>query len=224
MRALPLTRPSDASLAALQAHFLSILPRIEWQAFVYFRGLRCPNRKDDAVQETVALAWKWFVRLVEQGKDPLTFPTVLAKFAARAVKCGRRICGQEKAKDVLSQQAQQRHGFVVEALPSSPGTSYESLYGAIHGQQRQDLFEERLSDNTQTPVPEQVAFRIDFPNWLATLTARERLLVHAMAQNERTLDLSRHFDLSPGRISQLRRELHNDWRRFLDDEEEPCSV
>ena len=71
---------------------------------------------------------------------------------------------------------------------------------------------------------EKVAFRIDFPNWLATLTARERLLVHAMARNERTLDLSRHFDLSPGRISQLRRELHSDWHRFLGDVEEPCSV
>ena len=35
-----------------------------------------------------------------------------------------------------------------------------------------------------------------------------------MANNEGTLDLSRRFELSPGRISQLRREFHDDWRRF----------
>jgi hypothetical protein len=35
-----------------------------------------------------------------------------------------------------------------------------------------------------------------------------------MANNEGTLDLSRQFELSPGRISQLRREFCDDWRRF----------
>jgi hypothetical protein len=38
-----------------------------------------------------------------------------------------------------------------------------------------------------------------------------------MARNKRTLDLSRQFELSPARISQLRREFHDDWRRFLGD-------
>jgi hypothetical protein len=67
-------------------------------------------------------------------------------------------------------------------------------------------------------VPEQVCFRIDFPGWLTTLTPRECRLVREMADSERTLDLSKRFDLSPARISQLRRELHNDWRRFLGDD------
>ena len=79
-------------------------------------------------------------------------------------------------------------------------------------------FEERLRDNTQTAIPEQVCFRIDFPAWLTTLTARERRLVREMAKNERTLDLSQRFDVSPARISQLRRELHNDWTRFCEDD------
>ena len=35
-----------------------------------------------------------------------------------------------------------------------------------------------------------------------------------MLRNERTTDLSRQFELSPGRISQLRRELHDAWRRY----------
>ena len=66
-------------------------------------------------------------------------------------------------------------------------------------------------------MPDQVAFRIDFPAWLATLTARERRLIRAIARNERTKDLSRMFELSQGRISQLRREFRDDWRRFCED-------
>jgi hypothetical protein len=206
----------DPSPSRLHAAFLSILPRIELHAHVYFRGIRCPQRLDDAVAETVAISWRWFVRLVEQGKDPLSFPVALASYAARAVKCGRRLCGQVKGKDVLSHLAQRRHGFGVEPLPHPTATTHEGRYSAVRGQRQQDAFEERLRDNTQTPVPEQVAFRIDFPDWLTTLTPRERRLVGGMADSERTLDLSRRFDLSPARISQLRRELRNDWRRFCD--------
>src|SRR5208282_4950435 len=69
--------------------------------------------------------------------------------------------------------------------------------------------------DTRTPVPEQAAFRIDFPEWLSTLTARERRIIAEMARNERTKDLSRRFQLSPGRISQLRREFHDAWRQFV---------
>jgi hypothetical protein len=211
--------PSHTSpLIHLHTAFFSILPRIELHAHVYFRDFRCPQRKADAIQETVAISWNWFVRLVERGKDPLSFPMMLATYAARAVKCGRRLCGQENGKDVLSSMAQQRHEFGVESLPCSTASSHEDRYSAVHGQNRQDALEERLRDNMQTPVSEQVCFRIDFPDWLITLTPRERQLVRAMADSERTLDLSKRFDLSPARISQLRRELHNDWRRFLGDD------
>jgi hypothetical protein len=40
-------------------------------------------------------------------------------------------------------------------------------------------------------------------------------MIRAMARNERTLDLSKQFDLSPSRISQLRREFQIDWKRFI---------
>jgi hypothetical protein len=136
---------------------------------------------------------------------------------AKAVKCGRRLCGQEKAKDAMSPLAQQRHGFRVESLPISTRTRYEDLYGLIAGQRHLDAYEERLSDNTVTPIPDQVVFRLDFPAWLATLTARERRLIRAMADHERTKDLSRKFEVSPARISQLRQEFRQGWERFSAD-------
>ena len=39
-----------------------------------------------------------------------------------------------------------------------------------------------------------------------------------MAHNERTKDLSRQFELSPGRISQLRREFRDGWLRYHGEE------
>jgi hypothetical protein len=204
-------------VAHLHAAFLAILPRVELHGRIYFRHLRCPHRKADAIQEMRALAWKWFLRLHERGKDPAYFVTTFATLLARAVNSGRRLAGMAKAKDVTNPAAQMRHGFKVEPLPSSLRVSHDRLYASPVGQALLDAFEERLRDNTITPIPDQVAFRIDFPAWLATLTARERRLIRAMARNERTLDLSKHFELSPARISQLRREFHDDWRRFLGD-------
>ena len=101
----------------LHARFLSFLPRIELHGRVCFRHLRFPHRRQDAIQEMVALCWKWFVRLAERGRDATRFPSALATYAAKAVRSGRRLTGMERAKDVLSPLAQQRQGFAVVKLP-----------------------------------------------------------------------------------------------------------
>src|SRR5262245_48113690 len=163
-----------ASVEVLHARFLALGPCIETYARMYFRGIWCPVTQEDRVQECVALGWQGFLRLTAQGKDVFAFPAVFAALVARAVKCGRRLCGKERANDVLSLLAQQRHGFRVGRLPSSTRGPHEQLYAAPRGQQMQDAFEERLRDNTQTPVPEQVIFRIDFPAWRCTRSERDR--------------------------------------------------
>jgi hypothetical protein len=199
-------------LAALHAAFLSILPRIELHGQLAFSGVLCQQRRADCVAEVVALCWLWFVRLVQRGKDPLAFPVVLAAYAARQVRCGRGLCGQEKGRDALSGLAQRRHGFQVGPLPHA--TASADRLGAVGGQRKQDALEELLHDNGQTPVPEQVAFRLDFSAWRRTHARRTRRLMDGMILGESTRELPRKYGLSPGRISQLRRELHNDWRRF----------
>jgi hypothetical protein len=210
-------------LADLQSAFQGIMPRIELHADIYFRHVRCHDTRAERVAETLALAWKWFLRLSEKGKDATGFPAVLAQYAARAVKSGRRACGQHKSKDVMNPLTQKRHGFRVESLPVSTRTAQESLYSRPGGQRLHDLFEERLVDNTVTPPAEQAIFRIDFAAWMESLTPRERRMVEAMAANERTLDISKMFELSPGRISQMRREFHEGWERFCGDRDDDPS-
>jgi hypothetical protein len=195
---------SATPFQVLHARFLSILPRIEKHAHVYFRQIKCREQKADRVAETVALAWKWFVRLAERGKDARQFPSRLADFAARAVHSGRRVTGQISPKDVLSERAQQRHHFCVGKLPDFSTESTNPLA-------------EALADNTKSPVPDQVQFRCDFPAWLTTRTQRDRRLIDHMAMRERTKDLARKFGLSEARISQLRREYQQDWQRYGED-------
>ena len=214
MVASPTTAP-DAPLSALQATFLAeVLPRIETHAEVCFGGLRCHHRREEFTAEMVALAWLWFLRLVERGKDPLAFPTAIATYAAKAVKSGRRLTGQERSKEVLSPVARHRHGVKVEPLPSSTRRDFEDFYGTVHGQQDLDAFEERLRDNSMTPPPDAAAFRIDFPSWLRTRTDRDRRIIEDMMQDERTMALARKHGISPGRVSQLRREFMDDWNHF----------
>jgi hypothetical protein len=198
----------------LQQLFLVLLPRIQQQARIYFRDIKCPDRKADKVAETVALAWKWHCRLSEQGRDVFKFSAVFASLAARAVRSGRRVCGQEKAKDVLSATAQRRNGFKVESLPSS---MHMPVDAKPRGQQRLDAMEERLHDNAVTPIVDQVVFRLDFPAWLKTLSGRDRRLIRSMIKDERTKDLAQRFKMSAARVSQLRREFQAGWQRFVGD-------
>lgn len=210
------TRPiSQMTVAQLQTAFLTFRGRILRHAQIYFRHIRCPHRRADCISEAIALSWQWFVRLARRGKDARQFPTVLACFAARATRNGRRVCGQVRAGDVLNELAQQRKCFCVGSLPSATCTSCERLYGAVDGQRRLDAFEERLRDNTKSPIPEQVAFRCDFPIWLGRWSERDQRIIQDMAQDERTTALARKYCVSPGRISQLRRKFYEDWQRFI---------
>ena len=183
---------SGQGAGALHAAFLALLPRIERHARIAFRHLGCPQSRDDAVGEAVALAWRSYLRLLERGKDPAQFVSRFAGYAARAVRRGRRVCGQEAGQEVLSPRAQALHGFAVRRLPEGPST----LNGSP--------LEEALQDNTITPPPDAAAFRIDFPDWLATWPERDRRLIEALGLGERTTALAQQHGLTPGRISQKR--------------------
>jgi hypothetical protein len=181
-----------------------LLPRLEAHAQFFFARLKCPGKKEDAIGETIAVAWRWFLCLEEKGKDVNEFISVLASYAARHVRAGRKLCGMEKTKDVLSPLAQTKRCFTVSKLPH-----LSTLTGTP--------LEEALHDNTRSPVPDQVAFRCDFPRWRSSRCDRDRRLIDELMLGERTLDIARRHRLTPGRISQLRRELHADWQRFCGD-------
>ena len=201
------TRFSSVALAHLHASFIaSVLPRVLSHGRVCFRGIKCPHRREDAIQDMIGLAWKWHLRLAEKGKDGTCFPTALASYAARAVRSGSRVAGQERANDVLSPRAQKRHQFYVGRLPDCETLTYHPVC-------------EALLDNTKSPPDETICFKLDFLAWLASLTKRDRSIIEDLMIGECTRDVAAKYKVSPARISQKRREYQQDWRIFWDEDD-----
>ena len=134
--------PQSQPIADLHARFLSIRPRIQEHARIYFRHVKCRGKREDFIAETIALAWTRFLRLVQRGKDVASFISTSATRCAQAVRNGRRLCGQEKPKDVMSTVCQQRRGFAVESLPASTMRAHEDIYSKVGGQRQMDTYEE----------------------------------------------------------------------------------
>src|SRR5262245_46791987 len=193
--------PARPSSKHLHAGFLTLLPRIERLARSFFRHMACPGRRADAVAEAIALAWAQYRRCAEQGRDANRFVVSLALLAARAASSGRRLCGHERAGDVLSPVARMRHGFAVVSLTDLAPVSGNPLVDA-------------LRDNTATPPDQQAAFRIDVAAWLRRLGRGRRRVAHRLMLGERLYEVARRVGVSAGRVSQLRRELEQNWQDF----------
>ena len=191
------TEPDPAELFVLH------LPRIEAHARFALRHVLCPDSRDDLEAEIVALAWRWFSVLSARGKHPEQFVTTLALRCSQAVRAGRRLASPDRAGDVLSPVAKVRHGVVVEPLD---------------GPDDAELVAVRLSDalaaDTRTPVPHQVAFRLDFPRWRATFAGRTRQVLDALAEGGRTGEVARRFGVSPPRVAQFRADFRRSWHAF----------
>jgi DNA-directed RNA polymerase specialized sigma24 family protein len=190
--AAPNKRRSQKFAPAWHRVFLRMLPKILSYARTAFGHLRAEAR-EDLVQEVVANACVAFKGLWDRGKQALAYPTVLANYGIRQVRDHRKVGGKLNIKDVLSKYAQQRKGFVVERLDK-------------YDDEEQCWLEILVPDNTCTPA-ELAASRIDFPAWLKTLKPRDRKVARFLSFGNRTQDAARKFDVSQGRISQLRKEL-----------------
>jgi len=192
--------------------FLALLPRIETHARVVFRGLPAVDR-EEAIAEAVAAAYVAYRRLRDRGIDPVReFPSMMASYAVLQVKDGRHVGSKASSKDVLSPRAQRRHGFQVQSLPISTRRAHEEVHSSLRGQREMDAFEERLHENRRTPVPEQAAFRIDWPEFMRSLSQRDRRLAMFLSLGNSAKQAAEKFHVSQGRVTQLRQGWCREWR------------
>jgi hypothetical protein len=195
------------------SEFLTLIPIVERQARFAFRDRSAADR-EEAAAEAVAAAYASYVGLKARGKDPVRdFPSALAAYAVLHVKAGRKMCGRNCTTDALSPLAQRKRGFRVESLHVSAGVARDHLQSTTD-RRRQDEFEDQLRDNTKSPVPEQAAFRIDFPEFLAGLGPRDRTLARFLALGNSAQVAADRFGLSEGRVSQLRKTWRERWCQF----------
>ena len=190
--------PSN-SRRSWQMAFLAMLPSIRKSIAISLRHLRGDARAE-AIQEATANACVAFARLFHQGRQERAFPTTLARFAVAQVQQGRTVGSSLNVYEVLSRYAQQRKRFAVSRLDRFDNKEQD--------------WREVVVEDRRTPVVDQVWFRIDFPEWLAQLPSRNRRVAKFLAIGNSTAETARQFKVSPSRISQLRRELHQSWLEF----------
>ncbi len=197
----PLKRSrSQASAPAWHAGFLAMLPTICAYARGAFAHLN-PELRQDLIAEVIAIALVAYVRLYQQGRVALAYPTVLAKFGIAQVRDHRRVGAKLNIRDVLSSYCQAKKNVVVERIS--------------HFDEDENAWKDSVVVDTRSAtVPEIVAFRCDFADWLQSLSRRDRRLAEFLALGNRTSDAAHKFRVSEGRVSQLRRELHAAWEDF----------
>jgi hypothetical protein len=183
--------------------FLQMLPKIRRRAQFAFR--RVPSEhKEELVQEAVAGAYVAFVRLVDQGRANAAFATPLADYAIHRVLAARLVGSGLSSGDVLSRAARFGSGIVVESLDT---------FDDMQGDWRAALVEDRRAGPAEI-----AAARIDLAAWFRSLSRRNRRIAKTLATGESTCGVARQFNLSSGRVSQLRGELEASWRGFQGEE------
>jgi hypothetical protein len=179
--------------------FLELLPRIRRQASLAFRHLGTEARHE-LTEETVANAFCAFVRLLRQGKADLAYATPLAQFGIRQACDGRRVGCRQNTKDVMSVRARRTHGIKIVPIDQRDRKT---------GAWNQLLVEDRKAGPAET-----AAARIDVAEWFSRLSKRNRTIAKTLALGEPTGAVARKFNLSSGRVSQLRNWFERDWKRF----------
>jgi len=186
-----------------QKFLTCVMSAVQRHARIQFRGLP-PCDREEAIAEAVAAAFVSYVALCVRGKDAAAFPGRMAHFAVLRVKSGRRVGTRLRNCDALADIPLRQGKIIRHSLPQRE-TEHASSDGDWH---------EAVLEDRRTCVPDQAAFRIDFPKWLASQSARNRRIAQYLAAGNSTTDAARRFHVSPARISQLRQEFHDDWQQF----------
>jgi hypothetical protein len=176
-----------------------MVPIIATHARVSFRHLDPENRAEH-VAEVVANAFCAFARLAQLGKLSIVYPSVLARYGVAQTKEGRKVGSSLNVHDVSSEYCQRMKRITVERLDRFD--------------RDEEVWQEVLVEDRHANPADLAASRIDFPAWLDTLRRRDRKIAMKLAVGEKAGHVARKFHLTAGRISQLRRELHEAWNRF----------
>jgi hypothetical protein len=183
-----------------------LLPQIIVRAKIAFRHLK-PEARAEMVQEVVCNALQAFSRLVKLKKTSIAYAAPLATFGIKQARDGRKVGGHLNCLDVSSSYCQRLKDIILDRLD--------------HFDPAENVWEEILVEDRRAGPAEIASTRIDFNDWLASLNRRDRRVAEFLAQGESTRAAARKFKVSDGRISQLRKELAENWRKFIGDDPLP---
>jgi hypothetical protein len=189
----------SSNLDSWQEGFLEMLPRIKHHAHMALRHL-APEERAEALQEVTVSTMIAYRSLVELDKVDIAYPTVLARYAVARYKVGRRVGSHLNCHDVMSPYARHKHRIRVGHF-----WQCARCEGGWH---------EMLVENKSAGPAEVASYRIDFAAWFAGLTPRQRTISNLLVDGETVTSIAKQFGVTRGRVSQIRRELRDSWKKF----------
>ena len=193
------SKPDD-QMPGWHRRFLLLLPRLRRAASFRFRTLS-PARRQEFVNDVIGTCFAFYSRLVAMGTEERAHFSTLVKFAAAQLFQGRQLGSRLNARDVSSIYCQRRQGIQLERLDQ---------YDEAEGKWQEVLVEDRRHGDPASVA----AARIDVGEWLATMSSIRRKIAECLATGVSTQEAAEQFAVSPGRISQLRREFQESWLAF----------
>lgn len=171
--------------------FSSLLPDLIRMASAAFRHFD-PEAREEAVQNSLALAWYFFQSLIEKGRgDEQGIIKSCLWFSIRQTRAGRTVPNGGAAK---------------------PKDAYNY---AKKGRVRFEEIDLRRFVADDTPIPEAVAFRLDVPAFLDTLNDRQRLIAEDLMAGETTSAVADKHGITPGAVSQFRTRFRQLFDAFM---------
>jgi hypothetical protein len=189
-----------------QTGYLQLLPAIRRQADFLLQSFDDETR-EDATAEILAHTVVAYRNLWIRGRANRAFAAPLTRFAMAAYFAGRRTGTKINSRDAYAVAANKK---------SSPRRISLHAPNRHCGSLVMELLD-RSAQSCRWSILDQVAFRLDFGEWLTSLSVRNRDLVAHLAVGYTTLEVSDLFGVTAGRVSQLRRELEASWQEFVGD-------
>ena len=176
------------------------MPAVLRHAEFAFRHTKDPHTFDDRVQETLCLCWIWACRLWDQGKDARAFPTALAASPPGTSRAGAASsAGRPDRNDALSPLAHAstvlRPGTARAPDPPPPPRGWSGSWTSPAAASRS------WPPSASTSPPGSQSLR--------RATGPHRRGHGAWGRRRGTV--ASPSGVSPGRVSQLRREFKEDW-------------
>jgi DNA-directed RNA polymerase specialized sigma24 family protein len=168
------------TIEVLHETFTRHLPELEAMALVHLRG-NGPEARQEAIQNTTCLAWKYWLRLAETGRPPdESLLRSVWWYAIKQTRSRREITRGNGKRGKGRQDVYDRTGTAVEHI------DFNSHVGRM------------------ASVADQVAFRLDLPAFLATLNDRQRAMAADLATGMTTGEVARLHGVTSGAVSQFR--------------------
>jgi len=184
-------------IEAIKARFEEHYPRIHRIATLQHRALY-GDQREDAVADTIAWAWWSYRNMALKGGDPDSVIGPIVRYSAKRVRGGQLIAGKPRVNDVMSRLSRQDGGHFVAALP---GSEKEEVASEIL---------DALEDRGAGPA-EEAACRVDYADWLATLSDKQRALAQDLASGLSASQIAERRGVSGAAVRDMRQTLARAW-------------